>query len=669
MGFLNKINKKSRNLYKKAVGAILLFVICFSLISSINFVSFPFQEAEAYWGIGDINVESAGAIIKYVREIAWSVVRKAILDRIVDQIIAWISGEGDPQFVTDWKGFMRDAGEQAGAMFLQDLIGNDLMTKLCQPNWALRINISLGKPKKFSTRAMCTFKDIGKNFKEFMNNFSNGGWKAWIKTTEGQNNPYGFYLMSLNEKMSLGNKAVISAEKEATSGGGFLSDKRCKKIKYQGTVTETTETGTWKKDGIPKDTECTQWETVTPGQIAAEGLNKSVFKDIDWLKNNETWTSYIAAITDAMVNRLVKEGVEALTKPKKDDYEGASPDLVAQWEQIFTADTTPPETIARPFTEDSVEIVVTSNEPPSSKITIYYTIDGTEPTENIIYPDPTSPFTQSSVGSKIYINPIKINSPTILKWFGKDMEGNKEGVHSQLFVPPFTIIDNTKPSTFSFAVEENKIALVTVPFEPTTIYYTTNGTEPTSASQRYIKALDVSDSSVFEWLGVFDNPVLKWFAIDKAGNSEAVQTLVISTPLSDIKDLVNPSPVIIVPRTIQANQFFRLNPSQSTDNDSTPRIVMYEWDFDNDGIYDWWIIDWNRDGVLDESQCRSGAICTEPSSGFLTGSGFKGMRIPSDALPGMIEVKYDVGYGRRIGLRVTDDEGLSAEASAMVDVQ
>ncbi|MBI4691964.1 MAG: chitobiase/beta-hexosaminidase C-terminal domain-containing protein, partial [Candidatus Terrybacteria bacterium] len=598
----------------------------------------------------------------YIKPIAITILRKAILDRIVDQIIAWISGEGDPQFVTDWQGFLKDAGEQAGGFFLQELIGKNLMAGLCQPNWAIKIKISLGKPKRFSTRAMCTFKDIEKNIKDFFANFSNGGWASWIKITESQNNPYGLYLMALNEKLDREIKKVAGVEKEAAAGGGFFSDKVCKKREcytaddYGHYIGPESETGTWTKkdaegymgDGI--SCECTQWEANTPGQTMLAGLNKSLFKDMDWLVNSEMWQSYVVQILDAMVNRLVKEGVTALVglAGSEAEKDWASEGVVSEW--AGTIDTTPPTTEARPFSANQVEIVATSKEPEGSMVKIYYTTDGSEPTNNLVSGDLISGI------SPLYVGPITISGPTNLKWFGIDLERNKEGVHSQFFTPPFVIVDTTKPSTFAFAVSATEIALVTVPFEPTTIYYTLNGTEPTTLSNRYIKTLNVSAV-----------PTLKWFTMDKAGNQETVQTLTISTPLSDIKDLVVPNANISAPATAQANNFFRLDPSGSADFDSTPRIVMYEWDFDNDGNYDWWTIDWNRDGVFDESQCRSGAICTEPSSGIL--NGFLGMQVPAGAPAGVVDVKYQAGFARTIGLRVTDDEGLWSAGSVVIDVQ
>lgn len=662
--------RKKYDFFKKTVFIVL--IIAFISALGAGFV-FPNQadagaasgsavfttRTDQYWEAGDwaAFAESlAGDIAKAVwdsknsyLDTAMNIFAKQLMDYMVDQIVKWIQGGGDPKFITDWEGFLTTVADDAGGKFLEEIIGADFMAGLCQPDWAIKINIALTKPATFTTKAKCSLSDIGANFDDFMDNFENGGWQAWIKVSEAQNNPYGLYMLALNEKLDREAKATLGLEKEALSSSGFLSDKVCRSVVCADYATgeSNTMTGTYTKEDVNTiqtgsyDTVscgCTQWETRTPGKIVAEGLSESVFKDIKWLQGKEKWQAYVVAITDAIINRLITEGVGAITSSDTTSSDGGSSGSPTVSSDTF--DTTAPVTTMSYYSSWKVQI--TSDEP----ATIFYTVDGTEP----------------NTSSLIYSEPIQVAGAVTLKWFAMDTMGNTEGTHSSTLSPPFVIPTQTAPSTAIVATGASTIALITD--KPATIYYTEDGTMPTTSSTRYLKQFDVSSMT---------NGIIKWFGAGQGGQ-EAINELVFlySPPfpndtLTTISDLVVPIASISVPSSITQNQFFKLDPSASWDYDSTTNIVAYEWDFDNDGEYDWWTIDWDRDGVFDESQCRSGAVCEGVVSSGI-GNGFLVMQVPTGEKAGVIEVKYSSG-SRQITLQVTDGEGLSAITSITVDVQ
>ncbi len=626
-------------------------------IASGSVVFDPVHTAETIInGIADYASEVAAAVWdsrnSYMDTVA-NLFAKQLMDYMVDGIVKWIQGGGDPKFVTDWEGFLTTVADDAGGKFLEELIGSSFMAGLCQSDWAIKINIGLTKPETFATKAKCSLSAIGANFDNFMDNFENGGWETWIKVSEGQNNPYGLYIMALNEKLDREAKATLGLEKEASASSGFLSDKVCRSVMCADSVTgkSNTMTGTYTQDDIETiqtgetDTffcDCVQWETRTPGKIAGEALSESVFKDIKWLQNKERWQAYVVAISDAIVNRLITEGVSAITSSDSTSSSGgssSSPTLPSD-----TFDTTAPVTTLSYYSSWKVQI--TADEP----ATIFYTIDGTEP----------------NTTSLVYSDPIQVTVATTLKWFAMDTMGNTEGTHTVSLSPPFVIPDQTAPSTAIVASGSSTVALVVD--KPAVIYYTTDGTMPTASSDRYLKQLDVSG---------YVGGIIKWFGVG-SGGTEAINsmTLTSSPPfpnseLTTVSDLVAPTASItasaIAPSTsLIQDQFFKIDPSTSWDYDSTTNIIEHEWDFDNDDEYDWWTIDWNRDGVFDESQCRSGAVCTGTASGI--GNGFLGMQVTIGEKAGVVEVKYSSG-SRQITLQVTDGEGLSTKTSITVDVQ
>src|SRR3989344_1324964 len=331
----------------------------------------------------------ASAIADFVKisgealaNIAAASFRKMILDMIVEEIIAWVSGEGTSAFDTgDWGEFFDNAAQDAGAMALQQIVGPGVMGQLCDSGWAGKVEIALQTPKKFAEKARCTLKEVGANFDDFMDNFENGGWAAWIKVSESQNNPYGYFLSAIDEKLAKETQKKLGLEKELTASGGFLSDKVCLQIacltklqiedepaKYK---IETNKKG-WKEDEIPyadiggiKCT-CNQWETRTPGKIMADSLAKTTFKDVDWLQENSEWYNYVAAIGNAVVNRMTKEGVKAI-KASVPRGSPTSKDITGK------ADLTPPLTSVKIL--DPWRVKLTANEPG----TTYFTLDGSKP--------------------------------------------------------------------------------------------------------------------------------------------------------------------------------------------------------------------------------------------------------------------------------------------------
>jgi YD repeat-containing protein len=157
-------------------------------------------------------------------------------------------------------------------------------------------------------------------------------------------------------------------------------------------------------------------------------------------------------------------------------------------------DVAPPYTMAAPSggSYGSTQTVTLST---NESAIIYYTTDGSTPT----------------TGSAVYSAPLTIAVSTTLKYFAVDTAGNAETVKSQTYA-----IDTTPPVTTATPAGGTYASAQTVTLsanEPATIYYTTNGTTPTTSSSVYSAPLTISASTT-----------LKYFARDLAGNSETVKT-------------------------------------------------------------------------------------------------------------------------------------------------
>ena len=211
-----------------------------------------------------------------------AIMMKKFLDMLVDQIIQWIQGGGKPQFVTDWRGFLEDAGNQITGEFVQELG----LGFLCSP-FSLQVQLALLPIGKFDRQAECTLDEIVTNIDNFFLDFRNGGWIAYTTSLQPRNNFFGAVLLAEADLDRRRGNAEIAAQNEAIAGAGFLSTKKC--------------------DDNGKNCVLT-----TPGSTIGGLAVKALGSEIDYIVNADQLEDYAAAIADAAINRLITEGVDGL---------------------------------------------------------------------------------------------------------------------------------------------------------------------------------------------------------------------------------------------------------------------------------------------------------------------------------------------------------------------
>lgn len=226
------------------------------------------------------------------------VVVKMIIDWLVDSTVEWIQNGGQPRFVTNWDSFARDAFNVG----VGEIIAQTDLAWLCEP-FGLQVRLALLPVPRYQNRITCTLDDITANIDNFYQDFRQGGWLAYEEQWYPQNNFYGATLMAISEAQAQGARRQQAAEKEAMAGRGFIGVKRC--------IWHNSETG-----------ECEEYEIVTPGEVVGEVVGRAVTSDWEWAANVESWT---AALVNATINRLFKEGLSLMTKsiaPRRSDYGG-----------------------------------------------------------------------------------------------------------------------------------------------------------------------------------------------------------------------------------------------------------------------------------------------------------------------------------------------------------
>jgi len=267
----------------------------------------------------------ANEVAKEWKETLLAQLKKQILDQIVNQTVQWIQGNGEPQFVTDFEGFLRGAGDRAVGGLLQEIN----LGEMCQP-FRLRVRVNLENsyfgttPPPFTQQSACTLSRVVDNIEGFYRDFNQGGWVGYTELLRPQNNYFGSYLMAQDEALRRQSVAVDVAGREVASNQGFLNTKRC--VEWTGTDLLTGELigprsvnpdfnfpdpkNSPNDEGGTVDWRCTEDRITTPGQLLVGATNRAVNAGTDYILSAKTFANYAAAIIDAGLNRLIREGVD-----------------------------------------------------------------------------------------------------------------------------------------------------------------------------------------------------------------------------------------------------------------------------------------------------------------------------------------------------------------------
>ncbi len=245
--------------------------------------------------------EAYNFLYEKMSKVSRDILAKRIIDYIVDQTIKWVQGGGKPKFVTDWNGFLKDAGNIAFDQVIKDVGAS----RLCSP-FSLQVKVGLLPVKRFGDQISCTLDDVVKNINDFYTNFEKGGWIAYNEAWQPQNNYFGQQILIQDQIQTETSKKVSAAVNEAVSGGGFLSQKKC--VEYDPEALEACQ-GSSDQAACEAQAPCLKYEIITPGDTVGAVVAKGMTSDIEWAANIQSWMS---ALVNAVINRLFTEGLSKL---------------------------------------------------------------------------------------------------------------------------------------------------------------------------------------------------------------------------------------------------------------------------------------------------------------------------------------------------------------------
>ena len=226
-------------------------------------------------------------------------IARNLLNELASGLIEKIQGggrNGGPAFVQNWRNFQTDAQYRGENVFRSLLAG----TKLCnyfsgdlkglfganQKINAPGQNLRVGNFDPFTLRANCTLPN-NFNLTNYQNDFAgNGGWDAWSRLLEPQNNYYGTLFSSLdeaNKQRALEESGDIN---EALAGSGYTSVRDS--CVGEGAGAKCTFLG----------------KVFTPGDLLGKTAASTIDADLQWLVSSDELSEVLINIVQASINRL-----------------------------------------------------------------------------------------------------------------------------------------------------------------------------------------------------------------------------------------------------------------------------------------------------------------------------------------------------------------------------
>src|SRR3989344_525397 len=297
-------------------------------------------------------------------------INNQIIQRMTASIVNWINTgfQGSPAFLTNPEGFFLDVADQITGELI-DKTG--ALSQLCSPfSFDIRLNIALNQSSSYNKRYECTLSRVigntqnaiatagqnsginlygdadGATLGNFINgDFSQGGWEGFLAyTIEPQNNPIGAYLLANSDLQSRIAEKQDSVNSDLNRGQGFLSWPKCTDVtsgylsatedelgpkfglntsdirNLQQTGTGATGytalgKGTSIKKTVDKDNKVKyeSCEVQTPGSVIASTLFNQADTGREKLVSVKTISDSIDAITGALVNQMLTQGLAALS--------------------------------------------------------------------------------------------------------------------------------------------------------------------------------------------------------------------------------------------------------------------------------------------------------------------------------------------------------------------
>jgi hypothetical protein len=253
-----------------------------------------------------------------------------VISKLQRDIVAKINGESGgngPSYIENWGQYLQQAAADVAVNeavgYVSDISNGNI--NLCAP-LGPQLQIRLGILAQhygyggsgadyYGVPTYCSFDDIKRNLESPngpLNLFSNMGWSAFDAIVSPSVDPI-LAWAQVEDMVSvrIGSQQEI-AKTQAQSSQGFKPNQRCTDQKALARAEWTCE-GDPEKDACVAyavQSECTSWETITPGSVAAGAVMEAVGANFQYSTNVQ---SALAAIINALASRILSEGLSRIS--------------------------------------------------------------------------------------------------------------------------------------------------------------------------------------------------------------------------------------------------------------------------------------------------------------------------------------------------------------------
>lgn len=232
-------------------------------------------------------------------------VAKSMLQSMVQKTLSWVNTgfDGNPLYVRDIDSYLKTLRDEKISRFLSKIpdenpiFGNAIRSIVTEQ--------VTGISDGFIDKTMDTPQ--GRAYKNFQDDFTNGGWEAFL---DPNNNPIGAIFESADRL----NRSISTDEQNARSelerNSGFLDMKRC--VEYeQPSSKQNNRPFSYTNDFVDR---CIRWETVTPGSVISAQVNAITTSPIRQLEQADQINEVLGSFFDQLLNRLFTRGLSSLSK-------------------------------------------------------------------------------------------------------------------------------------------------------------------------------------------------------------------------------------------------------------------------------------------------------------------------------------------------------------------
>lgn len=171
-------------------------------------------------------------ILQQAKSIALQILKNQLVGRMIQQTVKWVQGGGKPQFITNWKAFLKDSATGAVNQFI-----NAVEPRLCQNVRAfttdfLKNNVpnTISGARDPYQQFNCTLDQLVQSVKDFYDDFQNGGWVSLAQVVlQPQNNTWGAVVLTHESVIAQAAQARAADEADAQANKGFKGLSRCVK--------------------------------------------------------------------------------------------------------------------------------------------------------------------------------------------------------------------------------------------------------------------------------------------------------------------------------------------------------------------------------------------------------------------------------------------------------